>query len=222
MIISLQNIKKSYTVGESSFYVLNGISLDIAKGEMLAVIGRSGSGKSTLMNILGCLDIPSEGKYYLNGQDVSLMSQKELSYIRNNVIGFIFQSFNLIPTLNSIENVELPLLYRGISKHERQKAAIKALTAVDMQNRMYHKPSQLSGGQQQRVAIARAIAADPDVILADEPTGNLDKESSDIVMRLITQLNQKGKTVILITHDSAVANIAARRINIADNHSLKG
>lgn len=213
--MSLQNIKKRYTVGESSFYVLNGINLDIAEGEMLAVIGRSGSGKSTLMNILGCLDVPSEGKYFLNGQDVSMMSQKELSYVRNNVLGFIFQSFNLIPTLNGIENVELPLLYRGISKSERQRIAADALAAVDMQDRMYHKPSQLSGGQQQRVAIARAIAADPAVILADEPTGNLDRQSGETVMSLIKQLNRNGKTVILITHDSAVADIAQRQIRIS-------
>lgn len=213
--MSLQNIKKRYTVGESSFYVLNGINLDIAEGEMLAVIGRSGSGKSTLMNILGCLDVPSEGKYFLNGQDVSMMSQKELSYVRNNVLGFIFQSFNLIPTLNGIENVELPLLYRGISKSERQRIAADALAAVDMQDRMYHKPSQLSGGQQQRVAIARAIAADPAVILADEPTGNLDRQSGETVMHLIKQLNRNGKTVILITHDSAVADIAQRQIRIS-------
>ena len=182
---------------------------------MLAVIGRSGSGKSTLMNILGCLDVPSEGKYFLNGQDVSMMSQKELSYVRNNVLGFIFQSFNLIPTLNGIENVELPLLYRGISKSERQRIAADALAAVDMQDRMYHKPSQLSGGQQQRVAIARAIAADPAVILADEPTGNLDRQSGETVMSLIKQLNRNGKTVILITHDSAVADIAQRQIRIS-------
>lgn len=213
--MSLQNIKKRYTVGESSFYVLNGINLDIAEGEMLAVIGRSGSGKSTLMNILGCLDVPSEGKYFLNGQDVSMMSQKELSYVRNSVLGFIFQSFNLIPTLNGIENVELPLLYRGISKSERQRIAADALAAVDMQDRMYHKPSQLSGGQQQRVAIARAIAADPAVILADEPTGNLDRQSGETVMSLIKQLNRNGKTVILITHDSAVADIAQRQIRIS-------
>ncbi len=215
-VIDMRGIKKRYCVDDEFFYALDNINLSVQKGEMLAILGKSGSGKSTLMNILGCLDIPCEGEYMLDGYNVLEMTSTELAHIRSDILGFIFQSFNLIPSLTALENVELPLIYKGISSAKRRKTAVEALASVGLEKRMEHKPSQLSGGQQQRVAIARAIASDPSVILADEPTGNLDEQSGRTVMDIILSLNKQGKTVIIITHDKSIAAIARRRITISN------
>ena len=195
---------------------LDHVDLSIDKGELVGIIGHSGSGKSTLMNMLGCLDVPTSGNYYLNGKDVSNMTDDELSDVRNVEIGFIFQGFNLIPNLTAKENVELPLIYRGVSKKEREELAVESLKAVGLEHRMDHKPSEMSGGQQQRVAIARAIAARPPVILADEPTGNLDSRSTQEIMEVLKELHRSGRTVILITHDDEIAAQVNRVIRIKD------
>ena len=195
---------------------LDHVDLSIDKGELVGIIGHSGSGKSTLMNMLGCLDVPTSGNYYLNGKDVSNMTDDELSDVRNVEIGFIFQGFNLIPNLTAKENVELPLIYRGVSKKEREDLAVESLKAVGLEHRMDHKPSEMSGGQQQRVAIARAIAARPPVILADEPTGNLDSRSTQEIMEVLKELHRSGRTVILITHDDEIAAQVNRVIRIKD------
>ncbi|MBQ3970401.1 MAG: ABC transporter ATP-binding protein [Clostridia bacterium] len=213
-MIELSNVNKYYS--GKSVHVLKDVSLTIDKGELVAVTGSSGSGKSTLMNIIGCLDVPSTGRYELLGDDVMKMSEKKQAYIRNREIGFIFQGFNLIHALNAAENVQLPLIYRGVPPKQRRELARKALKMVGLEKRMTHKPYELSGGQQQRVAIARAIAAKPPIILADEPTGNLDSASGEIVLEALTRLNDIGKTVILITHDDKVANMAKRKIKISD------
>ena len=195
---------------------LNDISLQIAKGEFVAVIGQSGSGKSTFMNMLGCLDVPTSGSYFLNGRDVAGLSDDELSEIRNREIGFIFQGFNLIPNLTALENVELPLIYRNVPAARRRELSVASLKKVGLENRMEHKPSEMSGGQQQRVAIARALAAAPPMILADEPTGNLDSASSKEIMQILRGLHEEGRTVILITHDNKIAESAKRVIRIMD------
>ena len=200
MYLKVENIKKYYGQGENKIEVLRGIDCGVEKGEMCVMLGPSGSGKSTLMNIIGCLDTPTKGSYYLNNEDVSTLSDKRLSQIRNNQIGFIFQGYNLIPNLDALENVELPLMYRGLDRDKRRKISLEALERVGMGHRIHHRPSQLSGGQQQRVAIARAIASCPPLILADEPTGNLDSVSGSEVIKIIHQLNNDGQTVILITH----------------------
>lgn len=215
-LIEIRNLSKVYLSGDSEIRALDDISVSIAAGEFVAIVGNSGSGKSTLMNILGCLDFASYGTYCLDGVDISTMKDHALSDIRNKKIGFVFQSFNLIPSLNALENVELQLSYRGISRKERRILSENALERVGLKERMYHTPAQMSGGQQQRVAIARAIAARPPVILADEPTGNLDTFSSGEVMEILKELNREGKTIILITHDNAIANLADRRIKIID------
>ena len=215
-LIDIRDIYKIYNPGENEVRALDGVSLSIAHGEFVAIIGQSGSGKSTLMNMLGCLDVPSSGEYYLNGADVSRMKDDELSDIRNKEIGFIFQGFNLIPNLTAIENVELPLIYRGIGKAERHELATQALEMVGLSHRIHHKPAEMSGGQQQRVAIARAIAAKPPVILADEPTGNLDSRSSKEILQILRELHTLGRTVILITHDNEIASQADRVIRIRD------
>lgn len=215
-LIDIQDVEKLYNEGENEVHALDGISLRIAPGEFVAIIGMSGSGKSTLMNMLGCLDVPTDGKYYLNGMDVSQMSENELAEIRNREIGFVFQGFNLISNMDALENVELPLLYRGLPKEERRSLSQEALLRVGLQNRMHHKPAQMSGGQQQRVAIARAIAARPPIILADEPTGNLDSKSGAAVMKILHELNEEGKTIVLITHDDKIAAGAKRTIRIQD------
>ncbi len=215
-LIKLEKVYKIYNPGESEVHALDGISLKINKGEFIAIIGKSGSGKSTLMNILGCLDIPTSGTYLLKDKNISEANDKYLSEIRNKEIGFIFQGFNLIPSLDSLENVELPLIYRGILKKERRELAREALIKVGLESRLHHKPSQMSGGQQQRVAIARAIASSPSIILADEPTGNLDSKSGDDIIRILTELNELGKTVILITHDNKIAEKSKRVIRIMD------
>lgn len=215
-LIELKNITKLYGEGESHVTALENVSLTINRGEFVAVAGSSGSGKSTLMNILGCLDMQTSGEYRLNGVPVNDLSEKELTSIRNREIGFIFQSFNLIPSLTARENVELPLIYRGLSPSVRRELAVRSLEKVSLKNRLDHLPGRMSGGQQQRVAIARAIASEPPVILADEPTGNLDSRCSAEVMRILYDLNSQGKTVIIITHNDEIAAKAARTIRISD------
>ena len=215
-LIELQDVYKIYTQGDEEIRALNGVSITINRGEFVAIVGCSGSGKSTLMNMLGCLDLPTQGKYILDGIDVLELKDKELSKIRNKQIGFIFQGFNLVSGLSAFENVELPLIYRKLPKNKRKEIAMSALEKVSLSNRVSHRPSQMSGGQQQRVAIARAIAAEPPIILADEPTGNLDKLSGGEVMRILLSLNDSGKTIILITHDENIASQAQRIIRITD------
>jgi putative ABC transport system ATP-binding protein len=215
-LVEVQNICKIYNPGENEVRALDDISLSINRGEFVAIIGHSGSGKSTLMNVLGCLDVPTSGIYYLNGSNVSELTDDELSDIRNLEIGFIFQGFNLISNLTAIENVELPLIYRGVGKKERNDQAVEALSMVGLSHRMDHKPAEMSGGQQQRVAIARAIAAKPPVILADEPTGNLDSTSTKEIMEILRNLHKDGRTVILITHDNEIADQAKRVIRVKD------
>lgn len=215
-LISLEKVYKIYNQGENEVRALDGISLKIEEGDFIAIVGKSGSGKSTLMNILGCLDVPTSGKYLLKDKDISSMADKSLSKIRNSEIGFIFQGFNLIPNLNSLENVELPLIYRGIPKNKRKELATNALIRVGLESRLYHNPSQMSGGQQQRVAIARAIAISPPIILADEPTGNLDSKSGNDIMKILINLNESGKTVVLITHDNKIAKTSKKVICIHD------
>lgn len=219
-LIELNHISKIYKSGSNRVKALDDINLHIDQGELIAIVGQSGSGKSTLMNIIGCLDTPEEGSYYLNGKNVASMKERELSDVRNNLIGFVFQSFNLIPTLTALENVELPLSYRGIKKKERRNLAYDALCCVGLEKRVDHRPSQLSGGQQQRVAIARAIAASPPVILADEPTGNLDTNSGNDIIDILFNLHNKGKTVILITHDTKLADLVERNICICDGKTV--
>jgi len=207
---------KIYNPGENAVHALAGIDLDIYRGEFVAIVGHSGSGKSTLMNMLGCLDVPTIGSYHLNGNDVSGLSDDQLSDIRNEEIGFIFQGFNLIMNLDAVGNVELPLIYRGMNKQKRRRIAIDALQQVGLQNRLKHRPSELSGGQQQRVAVARAIAAQPPIVLADEPTGNLDSRSGQEIIRVLKELYTNGHTVIIITHDEDIARQAKRVIRIID------
>lgn len=215
-LIEIRDMCKIYNPGENEVRALDHVNLTINRNEFVAIIGQSGSGKSTLMNMLGCLDVPTAGTYILNGQDVSHLSDDELSDIRNKEIGFIFQGFNLIPGLTALENVELPLIYRGVGKKERLRLSEIALEKVGLRNRMDHKPSEMSGGQQQRVAIARAIAQAPPVILADEPTGNLDSGSTQEIMEILKGLHKEKRTVILITHDNEIAARAKRIIRIMD------
>ena len=215
-LVEIRDMSKIYNPGENEVRALDHVSLTIQKGEFVAIIGQSGSGKSTLMNMIGCLDVPTEGTYILNGQDVSRLKDDELSDIRNREIGFIFQGFNLIPNLTARENVELPLIYRGVSQKERHELSERALQIVGLAHRMNHRPSEMSGGQQQRVAIARAIAQAPPVILADEPTGNLDSASSKEIIQVLKALHEEGRTVILITHDNDIAAQAKRVVRIMD------
>lgn len=220
-LVELKNLTKIYNSGENEVRALSNISLCINEGEFVAIIGQSGSGKSTLMNMLGCLDLPDSGEYLLEGENVAHIPEETLAHIRNRRIGFIFQGFNLISSLNALENVELPLMYRGIRAKERYQLAYNALDRVGIANRIKHHPSQLSGGQQQRVAIARAIAAKPPILLADEPTGNLDSASGYEVMSILQDLHKEGKTVILITHDNSIASMADRIIRIVDGHIVE-
>lgn len=215
-LIKVEDLCKIYNPGENEVRALDHVNLEIQTGEFVAIIGQSGSGKSTFMNMLGCLDVPTSGKYFLNGTDVSTMKDNELSEVRNREIGFIFQGFNLIANLNAIENVELPLIYRGIDRKTRHKLATESLKMVGLEKRMHHKPNEMSGGQQQRVAIARAVAAKPPVILADEPTGNLDSASSKEILAILKELHRSGRTVILITHDNGIAAQAKRVVRIMD------
>lgn len=214
MLVDIRNLTKIYRGGGEEIRALDDVSLGIEKGEFVSIIGQSGAGKSTLMNILGCLDLPDSGQYFLDGQDVLGASEKALAHIRNREIGFIFQGFHLIPSLNALENVELPLIYRGFPARKRRELAMEALERVGIGNRAKHRPVEMSGGQQQRVAIARAIAAKPPVILADEPTGNLDSQSGQAVMEILRLLHREGRTLILITHDQALALTAQRLVRI--------
>lgn len=215
-LIRIENMNKVYNPGENEVRALDGVSLQIMQGEFAAIIGHSGSGKSTLMNMIGCLDTPTSGKYFLNGRDVSRMNDRELSVVRNEEIGFIFQGFNLIANLDAIGNVELPLIYRGIDRRNRREVSKEALRLVGLQGRMKHRPAEMSGGQQQRVAVARAIAAKPPIILADEPTGNLDSHSTEEIMNILKELHRNGRTIIVITHDADIAAQAKRVIRIKD------
>ncbi|MBO8429713.1 MAG: ABC transporter ATP-binding protein [Bacteroidetes bacterium] len=215
-VIKIEGIKKIYTLGTQKVNALDGVDISISRNEYVAIMGPSGSGKSTLMNILGCLDTPTEGSYFLNGTDVSNMDDNMLSDIRNREIGFIFQSFNLLPRYNAMENVALPLIYSGIPRQERERRAIEALNNVGLGERMEHKPSELSGGQRQRVAIARALINRPSIILADEPTGNLDTKTSIDIMMLFEQIYKEGNTVIIVTHEEDIAKYARRIIRLRD------
>lgn len=215
-IIHLENIRKSYYLGKQELPVLKGISLDIFKNEYVAMMGPSGSGKSTLMNILGCLDSPTAGIYILNGKEVSHMQDDELAGIRNKEIGFVFQQFNLLPRLTAAENVALPLVYSGTSKKERVARAEEVLHKVRLEDRMHHKPNELSGGQCQRVAIARALINNPAIILADEPTGNLDSKTSYEIMEMLDKIHADGNTIILVTHEEDISNFAHRKVKLKD------
>lgn len=215
-ILELKLINKIYGTGDTELYALKDVSFDIYKGDFVAIMGPSGSGKSTLMNIIGCLDTPSLGQYWINQDEVSELADDELAYIRNQHIGFIFQNYNLLPNLTALRNVELPLIYRGLSKKEREEIALEALTKVGLDDRITHKPSELSGGQQQRVAIARAIAGKPTILLADEPTGNLDSHSELEILSIFQSLNEQGMTILIVTHDEIVAEHCKRTIRVRD------
>ncbi|WP_294149047.1 ABC transporter ATP-binding protein [uncultured Clostridium sp.] len=215
-LIELKDIHKTYQMGSEEVRANDGINLSIERGEFVAIVGKSGSGKSTLMNIIGALDVPTDGEYYLGGEDVSHMSDNQLAEIRNKMIGFIFQQYNLLPRDNLLENVELPLLYAGLSKSERREKAMKSLEKVGLADKWASKPKQLSGGQQQRVSIARALAGSPSLILADEPTGALDSRTSRDVLDFMKELNREGNTIVMITHDSSIAMEARRVVRIHD------
>ena len=215
-IIHLEEITKNYYLERQVIKVLMGISLDVYKGEYVALMGPSGSGKSTLMNIIGCLDTPTTGRYVLNNNDVSQMTDNELAEVRNKEIGFVFQQFNLLPRLTAVENVALPLVYAGVSKKQRTEKALHVLDMVDLADRSHHKPNELSGGQNQRVAIARALVNDPSIILADEPTGNLDTKTSYEIMTIFDRIHKENNTVILVTHEEDIANHAHRMIRLRD------
>jgi len=220
MIITVDNINKTYKNGSLELQVLKNISFKVDKGEFLAIMGSSGSGKSTMMNILGCLDNQYEGRYILDGIDISKSTENELSEIRNKKIGFIFQSFNLLPRLTALENVELPLVYSSIPKEERHKRANELLEMVGLKDRTHHRPNELSGGQRQRVAIARALVNDPSIILADEPTGNLDSKSEGEIIEILQKLNKMGKTIVIVTHEPNIGEIAQRKIVFKDGEII--
>ena len=220
MIITVDNINKTYKNGSLELQVLKNISFKVDKGEFLAIMGSSGSGKSTMMNILGCLDNQYEGRYILDGIDISKSTENEVSEIRNKKIGFIFQSFNLLPRLTALENVELPLVYSSIPKEERHKRANELLEMVGLKERIHHRPNELSGGQRQRVAIARALANNPSIILADEPTGNLDSKSEEEIIEILQKLNKMGKTIVIVTHEPSIGEIAERKIVFKDGEII--
>ena len=220
MIITVDNINKTYKNGSLELQVLKNISFKVDKGEFLAIMGSSGSGKSTMMNILGCLDNQYEGRYILDGIDISKSTENELSEIRNKKIGFIFQSFNLLPRLTALENVELPLVYSSIPKEKRHKRANELLEMVGLKDRTHHRPNELSGGQRQRVAIARALVNNPSIILADEPTGNLDSKSEEEIIEILQKLNKMGKTIVIVTHEPSIGEIAERKIIFKDGEII--
>lgn len=221
-LVLVNNIHKSYSLGDVEVHALQGVSFSIGAGEFVSIMGASGSGKSTLMNIIGCLDIPSKGKYILNGEDVSSLGSDQLANIRKDTIGFVFQGFNLLPKMSALENVELPMLYKGVGAKKRREGAMEALKKVDLEDRAGHQPHQLSGGQQQRVAIARALANDAPLILADEPTGNLDSHTSEEVMKLFVRLNEEtGKTIIQVTHEPDMAHFGRRILTFRDGRMLR-
>ena len=215
-LVEFRDIFKIYTMGDTEVRALDGVSFNVFEGEFVAIIGQSGSGKSTCMNIIGCLDVPTEGTYLLNGEDVSNLTDDQQAEIRNKTLGFIFQQYNLLPKLNILENVKLPLLYKGLKESEQKERAMEALNRVGIADKYHHKPSQLSGGQQQRASIARALAGSPSVILADEPTGALDSKTSREVIDFLIELNEQGNTIILITHDNFIASRAKRVIRLQD------
>jgi len=215
-VIRLENVTKTYGSGEAAVHALRGVSLDVTTRDYVAIMGASGSGKSTMMNIIGCLDVPTEGRFLIDGIDTAVLDEKQLALVRNRKIGFVFQAFNLIPRMTSLANVELPLSYAGVKSRERRRRAEAALTLVGLADRMTFQPSQLSGGQQQRVAVARALVTTPSLILADEPTGNLDTKASHDVMGVFDQLNAAGRTIVLITHEEDVAAHAKRVIHVMD------
>ena len=215
-LIQMIDIRKEYKMGDETVYANDGVTLDIYKGELVAIVGKSGSGKSTLMNIIGALDVPTSGKYFLGGKDVGKLSDNQLADIRNEMIGFVFQQYNLLPRMNILENVELPLLYAHVSSKEREKRAMEALEKVGLSEKAKQMPNQLSGGQQQRVSIARALAANPSLILADEPTGALDSKTSRQVLDFFKKIHEEGNTVIMITHDNSIAIEAKRVVRIHD------
>jgi len=219
-LIEFQDIYKIYPMGDSDVHAIDGISLRIDRGEYVAFVGKSGSGKSTCMNIIGCLDVPTTGTYTLGGEDVSKLNDDQLATIRNKMLGFIFQQYNLLPKLTVLQNVSLPLMYRGMSDSEQRERAMEALRSVGLEEKAHHTPSQLSGGQQQRVSIARALAGDPSVILADEPTGALDSKTGKDVMRFLKELHEAGNTIVLITHDNGIAAEAPRIIRIHDGRVI--
>jgi putative ABC transport system ATP-binding protein len=218
----MNDIYKKYKMGDQTVAALDGMSMEVKDGEFVAIVGPSGSGKSTLMNIIGCLDIADGGQYELDGKPIAKYSERQLARVRNEKIGFVFQGFNLLPKLNALENVELPLVYQNLNHSERKARAKAALEKVGLGDRMRHKPSELSGGQQQRVAVARALASRPSLILADEPTGNLDSKTGREIIELFKELNKQGNTIVLITHDSMVAAQAQRRIHIEDGRAIGG
>lgn len=220
-ILSMKNIVKSYVLGDEEQVVLKGINFRVNEGEFVSILGPSGSGKSTMMNIIGCLDCSTSGSYILSGQDIKDLNENELADIRSHEIGFIFQSFQLLPRLTALQNVELPMIYAGIPSHERKVRAKEMLERVGLANRIHHYPNQLSGGQQQRVAIARAISTNPTILLADEPTGALDQKTSHQVMSLFKELNQEGRTIIMITHDEKIAKQATRIVRILDGNIVE-
>ncbi|MFH1220605.1 MAG: ABC transporter ATP-binding protein [Candidatus Eisenbacteria bacterium] len=215
-MISMKGISKNYEMGDAMVHALRGLDLEVEKGEFMSIVGPSGSGKSTLMNLIGCLDRPSEGEYYLDGEKVSELNDDELAHIRNKKIGFVFQTFNLLPRTNCLHNVELPLLYSNVPRKEREKRALDMLTRVGLGERVHHNPNELSGGERQRVAIARALVNDPAIVLADEPTGNLDSRTGTEIMALFTQLNKEGKTIVLVTHERYIADYSNRIITLRD------
>jgi putative ABC transport system ATP-binding protein len=216
IVIRTYDLRKTYIMGDQEIHAVNGADIEIQRGEYVAIMGPSGSGKSTLMNLIGCLDTPTAGLYYINGQLVSSMSDDELARIRNKEIGFVFQTFNLLPRATALHNVELPLIYAGLSAEKRQEMAKTALRQVDLEPRMYHKPSELSGGQRQRVAIARALVNNPSILLADEPTGNLDSATGNEIMALFERLHQQGNTIVLVTHEHDIAMHAHRILYVRD------
>jgi putative ABC transport system ATP-binding protein len=218
VLIDLREIHRTYQVGTEKVHALEGVSVSIAKGEWVAIIGQSGSGKSTLMNVIGCLDTPTSGSYRLNGKDVSHMQDDELADIRNREIGFIFQNFQLLPRETALSNVELPLVYRGVRAKERRQRAMEALEKVKLSDRVAHRPNELSGGQRQRVAIARALAGDPSLLLADEPTGNLDSATGEEIVKLFEQLHAQGHTLVLVTHEPKLAARCPRAVRLSDGH----